>query len=152
MCSQSSKGTAGRARRPSRSAPRAAAGSHTADGAGGDVVEPHGRSDINGIRARAVGQGVVIATCASGMDSDTNGIFILGRGTLAEPAKCAFEAASASDDRTISMPTTTGKRTAKLRARLTKHLIDALQPTDKPWIAWDDKQSGFVMYDFIPLI
>ncbi len=86
------------------------------------------------------------------MDSDTNGIFILGRGTLAEPAKCAFEAASASDDRTISMPTTTGKRTAKLRARLTKHLIDALQPTDKPWIAWDDKQSGFVMYDFIPLI
>ena len=50
------------------------------------------------------------------------------------------------------MPTTTGKRTAKLRARLTKHLIDALQPPDKPWIAWDDKQSGFVMYDFIPLI
>ena len=41
------------------------------------------------------------------------------------------------------MPTSTGKRTAKLRTALTKRIIDALQPTDKPWIAWDDKLTGF---------
>ena len=41
------------------------------------------------------------------------------------------------------MPTTSGKRTAKLRTTLTKQVIDALQPTDKPWNAWDDKLTGF---------
>ena len=40
------------------------------------------------------------------------------------------------------MPTT-GKRTAKLRTTLTKRVIDTLQPTDKSWIAWDDKLNGF---------
>ena len=41
------------------------------------------------------------------------------------------------------MPTTPGKRTAKLRTTLTKRVVDALQPTDKSWIAWDDKLTGF---------
>ena len=41
------------------------------------------------------------------------------------------------------MPTTPGKRTAKLRTTLTKRVIDTLQPTDKSWIAWDDKLTGF---------
>ena len=41
------------------------------------------------------------------------------------------------------MPTTPGKRTARLRTTLTKRVIDTLQPTDKPWIAWDDKLTGF---------
>ena len=41
------------------------------------------------------------------------------------------------------MPTT-GKRTAKLRTTLTRQVIDALEPAaDKPWIAWDDKLTGF---------
>ena len=52
-------------------------------------------------------------------------------------------AASATNDRTNSMPTASGKRTAKLRTTLSKRVIDALQPTDKPWIAWDDKLRGF---------
>ncbi len=77
------------------------------------------------------------------MDSDVIGIFILGRAMLTEWAECTFEAASARDDRTISMPTTTGKRIAKLRTTLTRKVIDALQPTDQSWIAWDDKLTGF---------
>ena len=41
------------------------------------------------------------------------------------------------------MQTSTGKRTAKVRATLTKRSIEALQPTNKAWIAWDDKLTGF---------
>ena len=41
------------------------------------------------------------------------------------------------------MPTSTGKRTARMRTTLTKRVIDALQPTDTAWIAWDDKLKGF---------
>ncbi len=41
------------------------------------------------------------------------------------------------------MPPTPGKRTAKPRTTLTKRIIDTLQPTDKSWIAWDDKLTGF---------
>ena len=77
------------------------------------------------------------------MDSAAHGIFILGSGRLGELSKCAFEAASATHDRTTSMPTSTGKRTAKLPTTLAKRVIDALQPTDKPWIALDDKLKGF---------
>ena len=50
------------------------------------------------------------------------------------------------------MEANSGKRTAKLRLTLTKRAVDALEPTDKPWIAWDDKFIGFVMYDLIPMI
>ena len=35
------------------------------------------------------------------------------------------------------------KRIAKVKLTLTKRNVDALQPTDRPWIAWDDKISGF---------
>ena len=48
-----------------------------------------------------------------------------------------------TNDRTNSMPPTPGKRTARLRTTLTKRVIDTLQPTDKSWIAWDDKLTGF---------
>ena len=41
------------------------------------------------------------------------------------------------------MRTSTGKRTAKVRATLTKRAIEAFQPTEKAWIAWDDKLTGF---------
>ena len=41
------------------------------------------------------------------------------------------------------MSTNTGKRTAKVRTTLSKRTIDALEPADKPWIAWDDKLTGF---------
>ncbi|MXY42250.1 MAG: DUF4102 domain-containing protein, partial [Rhodospirillaceae bacterium] len=41
------------------------------------------------------------------------------------------------------MPPTPGKRTARLRTTLSKRVIDTLQPTDKSWIAWDDKLTGF---------
>ena len=36
------------------------------------------------------------------------------------------------------------KLTAKVKLTLTKRTVDALQPEDKPWIAWDDKLTGFV--------
>ena len=41
------------------------------------------------------------------------------------------------------MSTTTGKRTAKVKLTLTKRTVENLQPADKPWIAWDDRLSGF---------
>lgn len=37
----------------------------------------------------------------------------------------------------------TGKRTAKVRLTLTKRSVEALEPTAKPWIAWDDRVTGF---------
>ena len=41
------------------------------------------------------------------------------------------------------MESTTGKRTARLRLTLNKRNVDALEPSDKPFIAWDDKLIGF---------
>ena len=38
---------------------------------------------------------------------------------------------------------TTGKRLALVKTPLTKRTIDALEPTDKAWIAWDDRLTGF---------
>ena len=35
------------------------------------------------------------------------------------------------------------KRIAKVKLTLTKRSVDALEPADKPWIAWDDKLTGF---------
>ena len=42
-----------------------------------------------------------------------------------------------------AMNTTPGKRTAKVRTTLTKRTVEALEPADKSWIAWDDKLTGF---------
>ena len=36
-----------------------------------------------------------------------------------------------------------GQRKPKIRTTLTKHAVDALEPAGKPWIAWDDKLTGF---------
>ena len=36
-----------------------------------------------------------------------------------------------------------GKRVARVRTTLTKRAVEAFQPGDKPWIAWDDKLTGF---------
>ena len=36
-----------------------------------------------------------------------------------------------------------GKRTARVKLRLTKRAVEALRPADKPWIAWDDRLTGF---------
>ena len=41
------------------------------------------------------------------------------------------------------METRKGKRTAKVRLTLTKRSVDGLEPTAKPWIAWDNKLTGF---------
>ena len=41
------------------------------------------------------------------------------------------------------MSTATGKRTAKVKLTLTRRTVQNLQPADKPWIAWDDRLSGF---------
>ena len=41
------------------------------------------------------------------------------------------------------MKVNTGKRTARVRTTLTKRTVDALQPAERPWIAWDDKLTGF---------
>ena len=43
----------------------------------------------------------------------------------------------------LSMDTTHGKRTAKVRLTLTKRTVEALEPAEKSWIAWDDKLTGF---------
>ena len=41
------------------------------------------------------------------------------------------------------MEAQTVKRTAKTKLTLTKRAIEALEPADAPWIAWDDKLTGF---------
>ena len=41
------------------------------------------------------------------------------------------------------MNTTPGKRTAKVRVALTKRTVEALEPAEKSWLAWDDKLPGF---------
>ena len=35
------------------------------------------------------------------------------------------------------------KNTARVKLTLTKRSVDALEPEDKPWIAWDDRLTGF---------
>ena len=40
------------------------------------------------------------------------------------------------------MSTLIGKRTANLKMTLTKR-VEALVPADKPFIAWDDRLTGF---------
>ena len=42
-----------------------------------------------------------------------------------------------------NMAHTPGKRLALVKTPLTKRTIDALEPTDKAWIAWDDRLTGF---------
>ena len=41
------------------------------------------------------------------------------------------------------MEAATGKRTARLRITLNKRNVAALEPGDKPYIAWDDRLIGF---------
>ena len=41
------------------------------------------------------------------------------------------------------MPTTSQKRTARVKVTLTRRSIEALQPGAQPWIAWDTKLTGF---------
>ena len=41
------------------------------------------------------------------------------------------------------MENRTAKRTARVKLSLTKRTVDALEPQDKPWIAWDDRLTGF---------
>ena len=64
---------------------------------------------IAGSHAHYFRRYMVIAVYHSSMDSTVIGIFILGLGVLADSVTSALEAASVTDDRTISMPTITGK-------------------------------------------
>ena len=41
------------------------------------------------------------------------------------------------------MSTQSGKRTANLKITLNKRNVDALKPAEKPYIAWDDRVTGF---------
>ena len=41
------------------------------------------------------------------------------------------------------MPPKPGKRIANVRTTLTKRAVEAFQPVETPWIAWDDKLTGF---------
>ena len=41
------------------------------------------------------------------------------------------------------MPSTRGKRIAKVKVTLTRRRIEALMPQARPWIAWDDQVTGF---------
>ena len=41
------------------------------------------------------------------------------------------------------MEQNSAKRIAKVKLTLTKRAVDALEPADKPWIAWDEKLVGF---------
>ena len=50
------------------------------------------------------------------------------------------------------MTDTTGKRVARVKIAIAKRTVDALEPTGKAWIAWDDRLTGFVIYDLILLI
>ena len=43
----------------------------------------------------------------------------------------------------VNMLPSMEKRTARVKITLNKSSIEALQPADKPWIAWDDRLSGF---------
>ncbi len=43
----------------------------------------------------------------------------------------------------LGMNENTGKRIARVRTTLTKRTVEALKPTEKSWIAWDDKLTGF---------
>ena len=35
------------------------------------------------------------------------------------------------------------KRVARHKLTLTKRAVEAMRPADRPWIAWDDKLTGF---------
>ena len=50
---------------------------------------------------------------------------------------------------TPSMTDTTGKRVARVKIAIAKRTVDALEPTGKAWIAWDDKLTGFGMCDVL---
>ena len=41
------------------------------------------------------------------------------------------------------MKRNSAKRIARVKVTLTKRTVEALEPADKPWIAWDDKLVGF---------
>ena len=41
------------------------------------------------------------------------------------------------------MSTQSGKRTANLKMTLNKRNVEALKPANKPYIAWDDRVTGF---------
>ncbi len=41
------------------------------------------------------------------------------------------------------MKTNTAKRIARLKTTLTKRTVEALKPDLRPWIAWDDRLTGF---------
>ena len=43
----------------------------------------------------------------------------------------------------FGMSTQTSKRTANLKMTLNKRSVEALVPADKPFIAWDDRLTGF---------
>ena len=45
-----------------------------------------------------------------------------------------------------------GKRIAKTKLTLNKRAVEGLEPADKSWIAWDDRLTGFVVCDIMPLI
>ena len=42
-----------------------------------------------------------------------------------------------------TIETHTAKRTARLKTSLTRRTVDALKPDLRPWIAWDDRLTGF---------
>ncbi len=42
-----------------------------------------------------------------------------------------------------TIETHTAKRTARLKTSLTKRTVEALKPDLRPWIAWDDRLTGF---------
>ena len=38
---------------------------------------------------------------------------------------------------------TSAKRVARIKLTLTEHTIEALEPAEKSWLAWDDELTGF---------
>lgn len=44
---------------------------------------------------------------------------------------------------TPAMSARAGKRTAKVKLTLTERAVEALRPAARPWIAWDDRLTGF---------
>ena len=64
----------------------------------------------------------------------------------------AASAPPSPDNRRFTEKEPSAKRIALNKFTLTKSAVDALEPAEKSWLAWDDKLIGFVMHDFIPLI
>ena len=90
---------------------------------------------------RRPGDGMELGSCWARLDAK-----LLPPLRLHHPPTERFPAMpdAGADHKVSRYPETkTGKRIAKTKLAHTKRAVEALQPADKPWIAWDDRLTGF---------